>query len=265
MIVRLGIPASFRRFSAVATEIGKPILVSANALRRDGRFHYPATDLFAGADVALDSAGFVAMMDPKTGKPREDGGYRWSAREYVALAGAHPRTWWASMDYCCEPQIAGSREGVALRQKFTIYMLLRLRLLAAEAGVKPPMPVLQGWTPDDYERCAEMMGNLPTLVGVGSVCRRSIGGAHGLAAVLTRLDRVLPRHVKLHLFGVKGTAIGVFAGHPRILSMDSQAWDRAARWEASKGRFSCDVAHREKHLRKWAHDQRDQLGLFSQA
>lgn len=259
MIVRLGVPTSFRRFSGVAADLGASILVSANALRRHGRFRYPAPDLFCGRDVALDSAGFVAMMDPRTGGPREDGGFRWSVREYVQLAGSHPWAWWASMDYCCEPQIAGSREAVALRQKFTAYMLRRCREIAEQLDVKPPMPVLQGWLPDDYARSAEMMGDLPALVGVGSVCRRSLGGAAGLIPVVARLDRVLPPHVGLHLFGVKGSAIGELAGHPRIASVDSMAWDRAATWEARKGEFSCDMAHREVHLRRWYVDQSAQL------
>lgn len=60
-----------------------------------------------------------------------------------------------------------------------------------------------------------------------------------------------PRDIKLHLFGVKGSAIAELDGHPRIASTDSQAWDRAARWEASKARTSCTMAHRERHLRSW--------------
>jgi hypothetical protein len=255
MIVRLGIPACFNRFSGVAKSLGSPILVSANAFRRDGKFWRPSADLFHGADVALDSAGFVAMFRYR--------GYPWTQAEYVALAASHPWTWWAAMDFCCEPQIARDRDEVARRVLETAMMLERNRDEAEIQGVKPPMPVLQGWLPEDYLVCAEMMGDLPALVGVGSVCRRPLRGDDGVLAVIAALDRHLPKSVGLHLFGVKGSAIGVLAGHPRITSMDSQAWDRAARWEASKGRFSCSVAHRENHMRRWHQEQIGQLGLFA--
>lgn len=77
MIIRVGIPASFRHFGAVARQIGAPILVSANAFWRDGRFVY-REGLFGDADIALDSAGFVAMA--------RYWGYRWTLGEYVDLA-----------------------------------------------------------------------------------------------------------------------------------------------------------------------------------
>ncbi len=163
MIVRLGIPACFRRFTAIADELRAPILVSANALRRGGRFRHPVPDLFGGADVALDSAGFVAML--------RYGGYPWTQAEYVALAGSHPWTWWAAMDFCCEPEIARDRDEVARRVLETAMMLERNRDEAEIQGVKPPMPVLQGWEPADYLLCAEMMGDLPQLVGLSGAAR----------------------------------------------------------------------------------------------
>lgn len=43
------------------------------------------------------------------------------------------------------------------------------------------------------------------------------------------MDRMLPVHVKLHLFGVKGGAISEFGGHPRQASIDSTAWDFGVR------------------------------------
>lgn len=253
MIVRLGIPACFQRFSAVASSLGAPVLVSANAFRRRDRFWLPSADLFGGADVALDSAGFAMFRY---------GGYPWTQQEYVTLAASHPWTWWAQMDFCCEPQIAKDSDEVARRVLQTAMMLEHNRDEAEAQNIQAPMPVLQGWAPDDYLLCAEMMGELPDLVGLGSVCRRSLGGQDGLLAILSALDRALPKSVGLHLFGVKGSAIGALAGHPRIISLDSQAWDRAARWEASKGEFSCTVAHRERHMRSWLARQTEQLGLF---
>jgi hypothetical protein len=50
MIIRIGIPASFRRLTAVARDLGAPILVSANAFWRDGRFGLPKTPWEEGPD-----------------------------------------------------------------------------------------------------------------------------------------------------------------------------------------------------------------------
>lgn len=255
-MVRLGIPASFPRFSAVARALGASMLVSANAFARNGRMRFHRTDPFGDADVALDSAGFVAMM--------RYGGYPWSTADYVRLASARPWAWWAARDYCCEPQIAADAAEVARRIALTVASLGECRDEGARAGIAPPMPVLQGWNPADYLRCAEAMGSLPMLVGVGSVCRRSLAGRDGLLAVLGALDAGLPKHVRLHLFGVKGSAIAALAGHPRIASVDSMAWDFAARREKSKrGLPSCTIEHRASEMRRWYAAQTAAKGLFA--
>lgn len=253
MLIRLGVPASFPRFTAAAAEIGAPILVSANGLRRkDGAFRAIAPDLFNGCNVALDSAGFVAMALYR--------GYPWSIADYVALANSHSWAWWASMDFCCEPEIAPLRETVMQRVAQTVHRLKECQIEAGLYGTcPPPMPVLQGWKPSDYVRCYDWMQPLPLpdLLGVGSVCRRPLGGPDGLLTIIARLDRELPPNKKLHLFGVKGAAIGELAGHPRIHSVDSMAWDAAARRE--KGDQSSSVEYRIGHLKRWWSTNREML------
>lgn len=256
MIIRVGIPASFRRFSGVANAIGAPILVSANAFWRGGRFGLPNGAIFGGADVALDSAGFVAMF--------RYWGYQWPLDAYVKLAGRMRPTWWAAPDYCCEPEIASDRKEVAERVTRTAFKLDWARQVAAGLNVPPPMPVLQGWLPEDYLRCAGMIPDLPSLVGVGSVCRRALSGPAGIIKIVTTLDRGLPQQIKLHLFGVKGTAIAALAGHPRIHSVDSAAWDFAARRELKRNHEpSCTVEYRSGYLRRWYAAQTDSLGLYA--
>jgi hypothetical protein len=260
MLIRVGIPSCFRRFTRAACEIGAPVLVSANALRRNGRFRHPSADLFNGCNVALDSAGFVAM--------KRYGGFPWSVEEYVALAAAHPWSWWASMDLCCEPEVAAGSEEVRRRQAETTRLLGACRDEAERIGASLPIPVLQGWAPADYVQHALDQPELPSLVGVGSVCRRRLTGPHGLLQVIETLDRALPRHVRLHLFGVKRTALDELRGNPRVASIDSMAWDSAARDESFRHRRAgggsiYTVQLREKHLRSWYGDQRGRLGLFA--
>jgi hypothetical protein len=196
--------------------------------------------LFSGVPVALDSAGFVAQ--------HHYGGFPWTVRDYVELAASYPWDWWAQMDLCCEPEVAKDRGEVKRRVAATVRLLGECRDEAARRGIGPPMPVLQGWEPGDYLHCVEAMRELPPLVGVGSVCRRDLSGKAGLLAIVEALDRALPPQTRLHLFGVKGSAIRRLAGHPRIHSVDSMAWDKRARY-AAVGRN--DLTHRIARMRAW--------------
>jgi hypothetical protein len=255
VLIRVTIPASFTRFTTTARDLGAPVLVSANAFWRGNRFWVPNRAIFSGCDVAVDSAGFVAMLLYWH--------YRWALDVYVDFIKAFGPTWWAAPDYCCEPEIARDRAEVLSRVNRTAFKLDWARQVAADRGVPPPMPVVQGWFPDDYERCLGLMPDLPSLIGVGSVCRRQLHGPAGIMAVVRRLDEVLPAQVLLHLFGVKGDAIRWLAGHPRVLSVDSAGWDAAARRERERnGESSCTVAYRSGYMRRWYVTQRAGLGLF---
>lgn len=245
MKVCVGLPASFPFFSAVAAEMGAPTLVSANALFRhkNGTFRSP-TGLFA-EPPRLDSAGFVAMLLYK--------GYPWSREAHVEIAGAYPWAWWAARDYCCEPEIAADRFEVIRRVLNTVDEYKRCVEEAERQGASFPMPVLQGWWPEDYELCAKLLGYLPNLVGIGSVCRRPL---KGLLAIVDHLDRILPKHVRLHLFGVKSAGVQALWGHPRIESVDSMAWDfHAAKVAMARRRldksFSCTLEFRAQCMREW--------------
>lgn len=257
MIVRIGIHP-WPRFGAALKSVGAAGFLSANALRRrtNASFRHPAAGVDFGGltDIALDSAGFVAMV--------RYGGYRWSTAEYVELAASFPWAWWASMDYCCEPEVASNRDVVLDRVRLTAHRLVECQREARERGIPDPVPVLQGWLPDDYLRCADLLGDLPPLVGLGSVCRRNLRGPDGVLEIVRRLDVRLPAHVKLHLFGVKGDAIPIFLGHPRIQSVDSMAWDQAARRELAMPRT---VEKRVGFMLDWWRRQTSHANLFGAA
>lgn len=220
------------------------VLISANSLWNNARRSWRSSWLaYRGLDIALDSGGFVAM--------RQYGGFRWTPYEYASLASAMKPSWWAQMDYCCEPEIAVSRSAVLQRIDHTAVSLQHCQDAAHITGASPPMIVLQGWEPQDYvsgPAFDDPAFAWPELVGVGSVCRRSV---QGLRAIVAALDRGLPDHVKLHFFGVKGAALKWLRSHPRFASMDSMAWSMAARWDALKHEHSCNADHRAKHLCQW--------------
>jgi hypothetical protein len=123
-------------------------------------------------------------------------------------------------------------------------------------------PVLQGWHPNDYLRCLDRMpfARDHPLIGVGSMCRRHVGGESGILRVVDALDRVLGSEpVTLHLFGLKGQGMAAVRGHPRIASVDSQAWGIAARQQAHRERRSKTDRFLAAMMRAWYRRQISQL------
>ncbi len=242
MEIFAGMPELGGHLPRVAREAGIPIMVSANRFAKalpPGKWRQETPDL-EGSRVVLDSAGFVAM--------KLYGGYRWSPESYAELAERLAPEWWASMDYCCEPELAKDAGHVGARQWATLVMLRRCRRAAAG---QPPMPVIQGWHRDDYSDHAKDMdrvlsGDWPDLVGVGSVCRRSLWGESGVLSIVDRLDSILPARTGLHLFGIKSEAIRYLASCPRVRSVDSMAWDYGARKRGHSG-----VQARGRELVRW--------------
>lgn len=248
-IVRVGVPEPGGRLVDVAREAHLPVMFSANAfMRRDARgaicsVRFPDHAMFAGLDAALDSAGYVAASQYH--------GYPWSIDQYLDLVESFDWAWYASMDHCAEPEIAGDRVSVMFRMAETCRSHALLLNAARRRGLPDPVPVLQGWSPSDYLWCVDHypVERWPDLVGVGSMCRRQLAGPDGVLAVLDALDAVLPAHTRLHLYGLKGAALGVVGQHPRICSVDSMAWDYAARRDHPTGRTQ---EMRARYMLTWA-------------
>lgn len=258
IVTRVGLPIPRGAMLAHAKASGYPVLVSANAFFAvgadgRGRFRLPPASAFAGIDAALDSSGYVAMA--------RYNGYRWSANEYLDLAAAAPWTWYAAMDLASEAELASNELEVQLRLAGTVRNYLHLCRLADDRGMARPIPVVQGQSPRHYLWCADEMGltsgsaSVP-LIGVGSMCRRNVAGDHGIVAIVEMLDRVLPPGTLVHLFGIKSASLMPLAGHPRVHSIDSCAWDFALRMDVRRGR-SMDL--RKAAIDAWYHDQQLRL------
>jgi hypothetical protein len=233
-----------------ARKLGAPVLLSSNAFSRfeskDGERNWIGWDLrslknAAGLELVLDSAGFVAMARYR--------GFPWTAERYVLdLAAQYPFRWFSSMDLCVEPEVAPDRAKVLDRVAGTINLNKLCARLAVDAGIfERLMPVIQGWLPDDYLRCLDGCPvENATLIGVGSMCRRHLLGPAGIVAAIEAIDRYLGAHpAKLHLFGLKGAAAAALRGHPRIGSLDSQAYGIRARrlaWERGVSKRDAFVA-----------------------
>lgn len=137
----------------------------------------------------------------------------------------------APQDWMCEPEMI-ERTGLSVEehQHLTIenYLILESIWLAMGEGPSPFIPVLQGWTYDDYGRHLEAYDKAGVdlrckpLTGVGSVCRRQ--ATLEIAEIMRTLSE---EGVKTHGFGVKKSGYGLYARY--MASADSMAWSYNAR------------------------------------
>jgi hypothetical protein len=205
-------------------DLAVPLFVSRRRFRdRNGR---PRKTLpVARVLWALDSGGFTELNRPP---------HRWKTTEdeYVSDVTRFRDEiglleWVAPMDWMNEPAIL-LKTGltVAEHQRRTVDNFVRLRARLGPLVI----PVVQGWTVDDYLRCWELYHRAGVdlewerTVGVGSVCRRQDTAEAG------RIIRALADNLlgtALHGFGVKTAGLESFGD--ALQSADSMAWSYRAR------------------------------------
>jgi hypothetical protein len=181
--------------------------------------------LYVGISKAHLNRGFTEVT--------QHGGYRHGVEEYAAEIERLRRICSidcvVAQDYMCEPfALAKTGLTVAEHQRLTIERYAALRkLVSADIHV---MPVIQGFTPEEYADHVRAYGDLlePGMwVGVGSVCKRQ-GKPEAILAVLHAIKAVRP-DLRLHGFGVKLTALKVRAICELLHTADSMAWSYHAR------------------------------------
>lgn len=205
-----------------------PLFISHRVLR-ERRSPFPR----ATTPWALDSGGFTEL--------NLFGEWRTTPEEYVAAVRRYDTElgcmeWASPQDWMCEPWVlAKTGLTVAEHQQRTTENYLHLIELAPDLGF---IPVLQGWTTEDYRRHADAyeaagvdLASLP-LVGIGSVCRRQ-----GTGAIAGVFDALMGRGLAMHGFGVKAAGLSQYAD--ALASADSMAWSLGARQDARKGIRHC--------------------------
>ena len=172
----------------------------------------------------LDSGGFSELsLHGEWTIPTDE--YVQSVRRYRDEIGN--MVWAAPQDWMCEPwMVEKTTLSIEEHQRRTIDNYLDLVERAPDI---PWIPVLQGWTVDDYHRHAEDycdagidLTTQPT-VGIGSVCRRQ---ATTEAATIIRSLWATGIH-NLHGFGFKTLGLREVGG--MMASADSMAWTIRAR------------------------------------
>lgn len=183
---------------------------------------------FKVADWIMDSQAFTTI--------RTYGGYPHPVEEYAAQI----RRWKhngnllaaVSQDYMCEAvMLEKTGLTVADHQRLTIERYDGL--LRCDTGVYI-MPVLQGYTPDEYVSHIRQYGERlqqGMWVGVGSICKRNSSPCL-ILDVLMAIKMERP-DLRLHGFGLKTTALAHGTIRALLETADSMAWSFAARRRGS--------------------------------
>lgn len=197
--------------------VAVPLFISRRRLA--GRKTLPA----ARGPWALDSGGFTELSTYG----------RWTTgiHQYIDEVARYRDEighldWAAPQDWMCEPWItAKTGRTVREHQHRTVDNYLALR---AGAPDLPFIPVLQGWTLNDYLHCIALYQQAgidlaaQPVVGVGSVCRRQSTGEIG--AIIATLAGY---GLQLHGFGVKTAGLRSYSMY--LTSADSMSWSLQGR------------------------------------
>ncbi|MBK6616537.1 MAG: hypothetical protein IPG27_21435 [Ottowia sp.] len=281
LVMRVGIPHKGGHLTFHAFQESFPAMVSASAFwhQQSNSFKIPEATNLSELDLALDSAGYTAMkLWQIKGKQNGMAGvFPWSYSQYIELAALLSPNWYSQPDLCCEHELASNQAEIDYRINATATLLegsLRViyawqNELAKEVSantvanmIKPMVPVIQGWSASDYCRSLDLLMQVwerwqpwlaaPTLIGVGSVCRRSLTHrTHGLHAILAALEGRIPSGSRLHMFGVKGSCLKDLKMLDWVASADSMAYDMGARMKALKAGHSNSMEHRSTEMTEW--------------
>ena len=192
-----------------------PMFISHRTLLKYKKLHPSLTEW------CLDSGGFseLTLYNEWRTTPGE---YIKAIRRYQDEIGK--LNWAAPQDWMCEPFMnEKTGKSVEEHQKLTVENYLELKHRADDL---PIIPVIQGWSLDDYLRCVDMFIQAGIdlekyeTVGIGSVCRRQ--GTGEAENIVYRL-----KPLRLHGFGMKTTAVHRF-GY-LLASSDSMAWSFSGR------------------------------------
>lgn len=198
-------------------KVDVPLFVSHRRLIRQLTYK-PATTHWA-----MDSGGFseLSLFGEWTISPEH---YIEHIKRYENEIGN--LDWAAQQDWMCEPFII-EKTGLTVEEHQTRTIDNYITLQSANLNT-PIIPVLQGFTLDEYKQHLDMwakrniiLPDLP-LVGIGSVCRRQ-----HTDEIKDIIEHFTNLKLNLHGFGVKKQ--GLAKTKHLLTSADSMAWSYTAR------------------------------------
>lgn len=234
---------------------GTHMMVNARSYRKkDGRWRGSRPG--NAGTLFLDSGGYVFF--------NQFDDYPFSPRRYLDLVARYRFDLYASMDYPCEPSLAGAIADMSVEERIARTVENAARLAELEQGLglfeahRPTLvPVIQGWRPDDYLHCLELhsqAGTLRDYMAIGSLCVRK-DEEEILSVVRAVHEAAIEMGVtRLHGFGLKITQ-NQRELNRLLYSRDSAVvyWARnrrqRRRWERERGGKSTYFAPTRRHKR----------------
>lgn len=208
------------------------------AMQRLPKMTSAKRDFAAVTDWGMDSGAFTELQ--------YHGRWRMPADQFSERVMMYEdrmgRLLWASpQDWMCEPIVisggkqdgltyVGTGKSVLEHQELTVQNYLDLKSLKTSV-----IPVLQGFTEEEYHGCIELYESAGVdltkhpVVGVGSVCRRK-----NMPEARRILQSIADRGISPHGYGLAKQAVKAL--RDVLVSADSLAWSRAARYAAK----TCD-------------------------
>jgi hypothetical protein len=196
----------------------------------------------------LDCGGFTLL--------NKYGDYPFTVANYANLVAATRPTFYATMDYPCEPNI---NRTMALRDnrqriKATVDMAAQLMAMGPMIDTGTAVPVLQGYTLDEYLYCLELYhrrGLVRPYMAVGSMCKRS-NDVEILDLLPPIYEAAVSAGVKrLHLFGLKLSDV--------LKPLHGMIWSR----DSAAVLFAPDAATKRRWGgRRWARGQKEKRYAF---
>lgn len=171
-----------------------------------------------GKEWFMDSGAFTYL--------KNDGKFPFTYGKYLKIVAKFKPTYWANMDWCCEPTVLKST-GLSVLQHIgnTVENGRQLIDFDRDSFVM----VLQGWTPRDYATCIDYckdQGLITHTMGIGTICGRT--DPKDVFEILKTIKFNLPDRVRIHCFGFSINLLKYKELFDKIDSIDTYAWCRPA-------------------------------------
>ena len=198
----------------------------------------------------LDSGGFSLLSKWQD--------YPFTVEQYALLIKRKKPNYAATMDYPCEPELTIVEKTKRHSKEWRMSVKERIMRTIESAEIMlnnydfrrtKIVPVVQGWTIDDYRFCIEEMHRrdlLTDYVAFGSMCRRMrISEARKL---ITKQREYLRRFVdaKAHYFGIKISFLKDLVIFKNVDSFDTAAWTHNQGTDGRKRMY----ARKQEELRR---------------
>lgn len=167
-----------------------------------------------GKEWFMDSGAFTFL--------KQKGGFPYTYGEYLKAVYKFEPTYFANMDYCCEPTIV---KATGLSVLHHIAKTIENGRQLIDYDKKRFVMVVQGWTARDYLTSLDYIkdyGLFTDILGIGTICGRT--NPKEVYKIVKLIRYHTPDWVKLHAFGMSINLLKYKEIFDQLNSIDTYAW-----------------------------------------